>query len=569
MSVDLFEPSNALDSLRNSDFDALSAYGEAVDNSLQAGAKKISINFDCAAPRSNYHQINRLIFSDDGHGMSKEVLHSCLKLGWSSRYNDRSGIGRFGVGMILGAIHEVKRVEVYSREAGGPWRFTYIDLDEIQAGKLTAIPEPEEVDLPSNVKPLPGADAGTIVIWPKYDRQRKSGHLIIDEAKHWFARTFRYFIWDGVEISVNGEEVKAHDPLYVRTEGTKFPNDPKAKEFKTIELPWKVSALDKEASNTEQSTIHIKMSLLPEELRKKQGSGNSAEANLRHIPDNEGISILRNKREVFYGTPPYWSTVKWSGNQNTWKFEEIDRWWGCEIMFSAELDSDFSVKNIKRGADPIGELKAAIKQQITPTRTSALEEVRRVWAETRQKEEDEKSQQDGNLGRGPHSKAEAIAKGSATPQSQFNKDKTGDEATAIAERALSDLEDDKKSAYAALFSSQPFTISEASWRGATFWEVYHAGGNTLLSYNRSHKFFEEIYRLMDGLESGEIEPDKVAADVRVLTDLLLIAAAKAQALNDESSSVPSVGDFLEQHNQQWGMMLDSYVKTWLREKPDE
>ena len=50
--------------------------------------------------------------------MDATVIASCLKLGWSSRFNDRSGIGRFGVGMVLGAIHECKRIEVYSKQAG-------------------------------------------------------------------------------------------------------------------------------------------------------------------------------------------------------------------------------------------------------------------------------------------------------------------------------------------------------------------------------------------------------------------------------------------------------------------
>lgn len=568
MSVDLFEPANALDSLRNSDFDALSAYGEAVDNSLQAGAKNISIVFECAPPRQSYQQIDRLVFCDDGHGMSKDVLHSCLKLGWSSRYNDRSGIGRFGVGMILGAIHEVKRIEVYSREKGGAWRWTYIDLDEIQRGELSSIPEPQETPLPSGLTPIPGSDSGTIVVWSKYDRQKKSGHLIIDEAKHWFGRTFRYFIWDGIAIKLNSEIVNAHDPLYARTMGTKFPDDPIGKAFKTIELPWKVSTLDQVASGSENSIIEIKMSLLPEEFRVRRGDGGNPEATARYIDENEGISILRNRREVFYGTLPYWSSVRWSGNQNTWKFDEIDRWWGCEILFSAELDSDFTVKNIKRGADPIGELKASIKQQITPTRTSSLDEIRRVWNATAQADQDEKNEKDGNLGRGAHSKAEDVAKNSPTPKSQYNATKSAEETSEIADQALSDLDDDKKSAYAALFSSQPFTISESTWRGSTFWEVYHAGGNTLLSYNKGHKFFEEIYRLMDGLENGEIEPADVAADIRVLTDLLLISAAKSQALNDEETSVPRIGDFLEQYNEQWGMMLQSYVTTWLRERPD-
>ena len=36
----------AFESMRDSDFDSLSAYGEAVDNAIQANASTIRINFD-------------------------------------------------------------------------------------------------------------------------------------------------------------------------------------------------------------------------------------------------------------------------------------------------------------------------------------------------------------------------------------------------------------------------------------------------------------------------------------------------------------------------------------------
>ena len=53
-------------------------------------------------------------------------------------------------------------------------------------------------------------------------------------------------------------------------------------------------------------------------------------------------------------------------SQRTWSFEDRDRWWGCEIMFDAAIDSSFSVKNIKRGANPEPALKNLIKESISP-----------------------------------------------------------------------------------------------------------------------------------------------------------------------------------------------------------
>ena len=109
MRAQLVQPGTAIQSLRESDFDAYSAYGEVIDNSLQADATEIKIHFELIAEKRQ-HNVAALAFGDNGTGMDKTTLHHCLAIGWSSRYNDRSGIGRFGVGMTLGAIHECKRV---------------------------------------------------------------------------------------------------------------------------------------------------------------------------------------------------------------------------------------------------------------------------------------------------------------------------------------------------------------------------------------------------------------------------------------------------------------------------
>jgi len=92
MVVSLVENGAALQSMRNSDFDAHSAYGEIIDNSIQANAKKIKIHFDYvpATNRREKEAINYIAFGDDGDGMDIDVLHRCLQLGYSSRYNDRS-----------------------------------------------------------------------------------------------------------------------------------------------------------------------------------------------------------------------------------------------------------------------------------------------------------------------------------------------------------------------------------------------------------------------------------------------------------------------------------------------
>ena len=46
MEVNFVQEARAIDSLRKSDFDAVSAYCEVIDNSIQANSKNIKVRFD-------------------------------------------------------------------------------------------------------------------------------------------------------------------------------------------------------------------------------------------------------------------------------------------------------------------------------------------------------------------------------------------------------------------------------------------------------------------------------------------------------------------------------------------
>jgi hypothetical protein len=561
MTVLLVDNALALKSMRNSDFDAYSAFGEVVDNSIQANAKKIDIRV-VYTPKSGkaFEPIQKIAFCDDGHGMEIDVLHRCLQLGYSSRYNDRSGIGRFGVGMTLGAINQCKRIDVYSRVKGGKWNWTYIDLDEIEAqhdnDEATGILAPVVVDLPKEFSSYAGLSSGTIVIWSKYDRQPDRASTMLDEMKIWFGRTFRFFIWDsGVELTLNGATVPAIDPLYARVEKTAFPSDPKAEVFPEIVLSWPVPIDDRVDGGPDKSNVRIRMSLLPEAFRPTQGTGGSKEAKERLIDRNEGLSIVRNNREVFFGEVPYWPIKNF--------FEEIDRWWGCEIHFDAVLDKAFTVKNIKRGAVPVRELKETICEQISPTRKSLLERVREVWAKA--KAEDLKKEGGANGIDTGHSVAEKVAKKTVTPGNQIDKHKTlENEAQSLANQIGKDEDEQTKQRWAIKFKSQPFTIVDDSWKGATFLDVHHLGGKDVLLYNLQHSFFQIFKDLRQNIDQG-IEIEKNAIHLKALVDLLLISYAKAEAMFEGNQQI-SVEDFVEQLKQNWGQYLQNYIKTWKAEE---
>jgi hypothetical protein len=561
-SVRLFNDDRAIQSLRDSDFDPQSAYAEVIDNSIQAGATTISIRFSTATGRHDSGAVIRSVaFADDGAGMEPATLHNCLQLGWSSRYNNRDGIGRFGVGMTMGAIHECRRVEVWSRAAGAAhWLKVVLDLDDVQDGTLL-IGEPVIERPPAEYADLlANPERGTLVVWSKYDRwsgSQKDLERMLQEFRVFCGRTFRDFIWGNppVTIQLNGEDVLAIDPLYARTDKTRFPGDPKSELLHEIVMPWPNEAGD-------DDNIVIRLSILPEAFRRVQGAGGSAEATARFIDRNEGVSILRNGREVFYGEPPFWKT----GDGPKWPFDYLDRWWGCEIRFPASLDRAFRVKNIKRGAEPIPQLRIALKQAITPTRNMVLEKVRAVWAQNTAEEETPGLQPGGGFKSG-HDKAEKVATKAKpkAPSGPFDKDVNREQTQKTVLDGLAQYSDQEKAALKSLFASQPFTIVNSAWPGKEFLETTHMGGSALMRYNLRHIFHQKTKALMDAVVNAPEDAPEIADDLKTLIDLVFISYAKAETMFGHSETMTAEA-FIDHLRANWGRFLEVYVSTWDNEE---
>src|SRR5262249_17369658 len=106
-----------------------SAIAELVDNSLQAGARRVSILIAVQEDLGEYPL--RVAVLDNGCGMDRRTLRQALRFGGSSRFNDRAGLGRYGMGLPNSSMSQARRVEVYTWRKAGAVLFSYLDLDEI------------------------------------------------------------------------------------------------------------------------------------------------------------------------------------------------------------------------------------------------------------------------------------------------------------------------------------------------------------------------------------------------------------------------------------------------------
>ena len=188
-----------------------SAVAELIDNSVQAGAATIDIGIREEGTGAGKELT--LWVLDDGRGMDRKVIQRALQVGGSTRFDDRNGLGRFGMGLPNSSASQARRLEVYSWRSRKNILFTYLDLDEIERGELTTVPPPKVTALPAYV-PMPGR-RGTLVLWRKCDRlEYRKASTLKRKLTSELGRIFRHHIWSGVTLRINGDPVLPIDPLF-------------------------------------------------------------------------------------------------------------------------------------------------------------------------------------------------------------------------------------------------------------------------------------------------------------------------------------------------------------------
>ncbi len=545
---------------RESDFDSNSAYGEVIDNSIQANAKIIKIIFKTNIIKKN-ELLESIAFGDDGIGMPPNILENCLTQGFSSRYNDRSGIGRFGVGMTKAFMNQCLICEVYSKEKDKDWFFTKVDISPDNENK-NEIPPAIKKNPPSDLLKLTGKHSGTIVVWREHDKVDGKPSELIQNFKIWVGRTFRKFLFKGIKIIVDNEEVKSIDPTFMNVKTSKFPEDKKGELIQSVKIPWPID-VDKRKSPDDMEDIIVNVTLAPKELREGRGDNarNPNAAKFLKIQqersmndDWNGVSIMRNDREVFFGYPH-----PWTGGLNL--NQPRGRWVGFEICFTANHDKSFVVKNIKTGAKPIRELKKIITSSAGHLFKNGCEKVTEQWEKYQADIIIEEKKSGTSTG---HEDAENIAKGQKGPKDRLTQDKDEEKLNKNALSLLDERNRQARAAWEAKFKSQPYTIVDGEWKGDDFVQIAYTKDGAVMKYNLSHPLHKEIISISASMEN-ETDPEKLkisAKRLKVVNDLILLSFCKAEKQNDESLEITNTEDFLEDLRLNWGRYLKRYVKDY-------
>lgn len=560
----LIDISQVYESLRYNDYSVENGLGEIVDNSVEAGASEIRVYFTKKARKSGkrtVEEIDKIVVMDNGCGMSPDVLGKCLILGCSMRdhRNGKLGIGKFGVGMTLGAISLARHVEVYSRESvQDDFYATYLDLDKIKSRDIAVVPVPKVTNIPSEFAGFFVAQAGTMVILSECDRISCSGNKMSPSELSgviatYLGRTYRKFIEAGLKIYLDDRQVYLHDPLYLSGPtqfDTKEQQDPKAELYSISKIELPIPGRPEETA-----VVTIRLSLLPKEWRLNIGDGGNTEARKRKIDQNEGVSILRANREVLYDKVPYLIGMK----KGQFSYKENDRWWGCEISFPPELDEYFQVRYIKRGAEPIGSLKDRLKEQLTGPVTS----LRKIIKSDRDQRKAEDIQRKSAFEDAEQLMSELNA---VLPKNQVGKTMSPEEEQQKIEEILSQSisrdghENERLESRRNELLSKMYSIVPVKYPQQILFETGALLGNKLvIKLNVNHPFYQKVIQPLCGNFVEDEDATETYNENNRVKDaimLLLMSYAKATATFPDTTETQAL---LNNLLMQWGTILGSVV----------
>ena len=296
--INPFDSGSAIDAIRSGGYAFKDSLCELIDNSIWHGkAKNIQINLSWL-DRSTSTEVIRLkevFVADNGVGMTTDGLRIAVQIGESTTYGSSDNFGRFGFGLIGGAISQCKIIQIYSKTKNGDWNYIQYDVIQIKEGKL--IPDPVQKNPPDNYTSII-ENQGTIIIWSQFDlaedfdndgdvyngKGRRKGDL--GYLNYELGRIYRKFIaeeiadveirnlseseraiYDGQTkpttvvvknqdirvITLNGKKILPVDPLYL-TKIPGFENDPEPHHiFQELVLDVKTHPVDKERTGKDSA----------------------------------------------------------------------------------------------------------------------------------------------------------------------------------------------------------------------------------------------------------------------------------------------------------------------------
>lgn len=590
----IIPPELAVRAMRDSGYrNTAYALAELIDNSVQAGATSVEVV--CTEERRLVKEhaswrMNKIGMLDNGSGMAPEVLRLALQFGNGTHLNDRSGIGRFGMGLPNSSISQCRRLQVWTWQHGPDnAMYTYLDVDEIESGNLYTVPMPVHQPLPlewrtrSNIVDT----HGTLVVWDKFDEHRlswRSAKSALLNTEMLVGRIYRKFIHDGRlqirmvafrnEDSPNFDEyVKISDPLYLIENSSTpepFNKEPMFQKWGEDDETFCINYHDA------QHIVTVRMSWAREETLPEDNSDRGAKPYGKHAAKNRGVSIVRAERELHLDD-------SWTNS-----YEPTERWWGLELEFPPALDEVFGVTNDKQNATIFSqmaqfdwhaeaadekeserEFRERMRSEGDPRSIlmPIVSHIRRQIQEVRNKLKAQTKGRRGGQKRPNGPTVEDLASTKFRKRAEQGH-KTGyddvefkpEDRDSFAE----DLKTDKEYASdvaqdianATLERRRKVVILTKAMDGYAFFNVEHPqGGLTAIVFNTNHPFYDHLMQTLRPEIGDETDADLIDRINRASDTLELLFTAWARYEMEEISQQDKLFDF----RQEWGKMARFFM----------
>lgn len=565
MSFPIIPQNLSISAMRSSGYrDTAHALAELIDNSIQAGedaGMRTEVEVICIdeAPVDGRRQISRIAVYDNAKGMNPSLLRKALQFGNGSRLekSQQKGIGKFGMGLPNSSISQCKRVDVWSWQEGVV-HHAYLDVQEIQDGMMTEVPEPQRSEIPAEWRALIASNIekqGTLVVWSKLDRVSwKQSTTLLKHTEFISGRVYRHFIdkksarirlaayESKTKASVFESFVRANDPLFLMS-GTSAPEPYNQKPaFVMFGQPLVLAV----AHDGAEHPVTIKASICKPETRRAGGTKPIGQ----YAQRNQGISVVRSQRELELN------------HSFTNSYDTRERWWGIEVQFDPGLDDVFGVTNNKQSAtgfmrlsieDDAAEEGMSVKdyqemlEQDHDPRLAMYRISREIEKLLNSMRVQVASMREGERVQSEKERVESKAEKAATDSVTKRRDRTGDigksdreelastddRALALTAEIVQDGVDEKKAhdlAVDYVTKKIKFRFRHAGLSGSSIFDVSTAGGVITVTLNSRHPVH---VRLFEALQNDDGNDD--GTEVQYAREVLSLIAAWAR-MEDEAPS---------------------------------
>lgn len=589
-NVPLFVGQTLINSLRDLGYNnTTAALCEHVDNAIEWQAQNVRIYFH-EEGKGRRRQCSVLV-CDDGVGMAPNVLQAVTAFGGSLVYNQRRGIGRYGMGMKSAALSMAPAADFYSWQEPEAFYCMTLDTEQLSNDRrnMIELPAPAMHDrLPSEIEriltsemtfPRDGTKvlardvdnlyetlgkSGTIIYMPDCDRLTyKTVRKLVDHATKEMARIYRRALARGVKIYVNNRLVEPFDPTY-RLEAARHMKvealSGRETTSRLVKSDYVKVPIDEDEGSPEYN-VKVSLFVLPfhdwSELPRK------VLRNDLHVFDDVNISFVRSDRELQAG-----SMYAIAGKRRS-----LDNWWRIEIEFPPELDEVFGLAAVKQGVRPKQIATEKISEFVEDDLKHVRSEIEKFWT----------ARSAAGGGRKRMSEAERMANDAEalqatilpstpprTPEEQAELDKRLRE-VAIAYKNEGETDDD---AFERVKASTYITHLKYD-EDAPFFRVESQLGKVILILNTAHPFYIHLYRPLaelsakaSSIEDGDDEAVALDADATsqiggaiTTLHLLLLSLARTQASMMRQDDSPHLRRLFDTMRKQWSLNLETQLRV--------